>query len=87
MPSRTVLPDGGRRTEVERGRENFSVHENKILREHLDDFRTKNKEERKHLLMFKIYRLIKAVGPEYNPDEWRARKKVSAFCWFSSMTV
>ena len=63
------------------------MEEDKILREYLDDFRTKNKEERKHLLMFKIYRLIKAVGPELNADQWTARKKVSPFCGISAMAV
>ena len=80
MPSPSVPPDSGHRIQVEKGRENFSPAESKVLREYLDDFRSKNKEERKQLLMFKIYRLIKAVGPELDGDQWRARKRVSGIC-------
>ena len=54
----------------------FSAGEEKVLREYLEDFRTKTKEERKDLLMFKIYRLIKAAGPQLTPEQWRIRKKV-----------
>lgn len=61
---------------MERGREHFSSSEEKVLREYLDDFRTKNKEERKNLLMFKIYRLIKVAGRPLTPEQWRIRKKV-----------
>ena len=76
MASPTLPPGSGQRREVEKGRENFSPAENKVLREYLDDFRRKNKEERKQLLMFKIYRLIKAVGPELDGEQWRTRKRV-----------
>ena len=62
---------------MERGREHFSPTEENVLREYLDDFRVKSKEERKELLMFKIYRLIKAAGPELNAEQWRIRKKVA----------
>lgn len=76
MPSRPVPPDTSRRKPVERGSEPFSPAEEKVLRDFLEDFRTKNKEERKNLLMYKIYRLIKAAGPQLTPEQWRIRKKV-----------
>jgi hypothetical protein len=72
---------------MERGREDFSPAENKILREYLDDFRSKNKEERKQLLMYKIYRLIRAAGPPLDGEQWRTRKKVSGICGHDGRVV
>ena len=80
MLSPVAPPHSSQRIQLEKGRENFSPAENKVLQEYLDDFRAKNKEEQKQLLMFKIYRLIKAVGLELDGDQWRARKKVSGYC-------
>ena len=82
MPSPPVLPDAVPRQDIERGRKYFSATEEKVLREYLEDFRRKSKEERKDLLMFKIYRLIKAAGPQLTPEQWRIRKKV-AVTYFS----
>ena len=87
MPSQTLPPDSRQCIQVERGHENFSPVEDKVLREYLDDFRTKNKEERKQLLMFKIYRLIKAVGPQLDGEQWRIRKKVRGFGGRSGMIL
>jgi hypothetical protein len=87
MPSHTVRPDSSELRQLERGRQNFSPAEEKVLRECLDDFRTKDKEERKQLLMFKIYRLIKTVGPELDVEQWRAWKKVSGSCGLPEMIV
>ena len=87
MPSPVAPPHSGRCIQLEKGRENFSPAKNKVLQEYLDDFRSKNKEERKQLLMFKIYRLIKAVGPELDGDQWRARKRVSGYCCLGEPVV
>jgi len=48
MPSLPVPPNAHQQREVERGCEHFSSSEEKVLREYLDDFRTKKKEERKN---------------------------------------
>ena len=77
MPSQTVSPNSGQPIQIEKGCESFSPAEDKILKEYLEEFRGKNKEERKQLLMFKIYRLIKAAGPELDGEQWRTRKRVS----------
>jgi hypothetical protein len=87
MASQTVHPNGDQRIQVERGREKFSSVEEKVLREYLEDFRKKNKEERKQLLMFKIYRLIKAVGPQLDVQQWRSRKKVCDLCELPGVIV
>ena len=87
MPSQTLPPDSRQHIQVERGRENFSPAEDKVLREYLDDFRTKNKEERKQLLMFKIYRLMKAVGLQLDGEQWRTQKKVCGFGGLSGMIL
>ena len=77
MPPPSVLPDAVPRQDMERGRNHFSATEEKVLREYLEDFRRKSKEERKDLLMFKIYRLMKAAGPQLTAEQWRIRKKVA----------
>ena len=77
MTSPPVLPDAALRQDKERGRNHFSATEEKVLREYLEDFRRMSKEERKDLLMFKIYRLMKAAGPQLTPEQWRIRKKVA----------
>lgn len=64
-------------TPPRRGQEPFSHAEETILREYLEEFRKKKKEQRKELLMYTIYRLIKAAGPQLAPEEWRDRKKAS----------
>jgi hypothetical protein len=68
------------------GRQPFSSEELAILRQYLEDFRAKTKEERKKLLMFEVYRLMKAKAPALLTDEqWKERKTVGACssCCFS----
>ena len=71
-------PPHGPQIQPQCGREPFSGAEETILKEFLDEFRKKNKEQRKVLLMLKIYRLIKAAGTTLTPEEWRQRKRVNA---------
>lgn len=66
-----------------RGRDAFSGAEQNILKEFLDEFRKMNKEQRKELLMHKIYRLIKAAGQQLTAEEWRERKKANAVGHFN----
>jgi len=87
MPSRDVPRNSSQCLQVEKGHENFLPVEQKVLREYLEDFRSKSKEERKQLLMFKIYRLIKSVGPELDGEQWRIRKRVSGFCQLAETNV
>ncbi|EDR06209.1 uncharacterized protein LACBIDRAFT_329028 [Laccaria bicolor S238N-H82] len=57
------------------GRKPFSSEESAILRQYLEDFRVKTKEERKKLLMYEVYRLMKAKAPPLLTEEqWKERK-------------
>ena len=59
------------------GRQPFSSEESAILRQYLEDFRVKTKEERKKLLMYEVYRLMKAKAPALLTEEqWKERKTV-----------
>lgn len=78
MPPPPAGPPRESQIQPQRGREPFSGAEETILKQFLDEFRKKNKEQRKDLLGYKIYRLIKAAGLQLTAEEWRQRKKVMA---------